>query len=163
MTGIIDTPLLIVGGGPAALVLAQLAGGASLGSLVVGHRSRGQGETVELSAEAVALLQPHGVINVLLPYAERTEPMVIDSALFEQVLKHHCVVSMNITVYDGFDVSNLVSKSSGVSATISDGRSQWQVEADRMVNTARLPVELNAAICEGAAFARRITGQAWLT
>lgn len=155
MSAIIDTPLLIVGGGPAALIIGTVAAGYSLGSLIVGHESQDSDETVELDDEAVALLKPHGVINVLRPYSSSIEPFVITAALFEKVLKHHCVVNMNITLYDGMDLLDL-RDGDGATCTISDGNTEWVIKADRLVDTAKLPTDLNGAIKEGAAIAGSI-------
>lgn len=181
MSAVIDTPLLIVGGGPAALIVATVVSGSSMGSLIVGHESVGGDELVQLDEAAVAVLKPHGVINVLRPYATSTEPFVITAALFEKVLKHHCVVNMNITVYDGMklvdlkiagdsgDASDGGDRGSGdgevgreelgATATISDGHSQWQVNADYLADTGRLSVDLNEAIKSGAALARQVLGR----
>lgn len=175
MSAVIDTPLLIVGGGPAALIVATVVSGSSMGSLIVGHESVGGDELVQLDEAAVAVLKPHGVINVLRPYATSTKPFVITAALFEKVLKHHCVVNMNITVYDGMKLVDLKivgdggdrdngdgetgRKELGATATISDGHSQWQVKADYLADTGRLSVDLNEAIKSGAALAREVLGR----
>ena len=156
MSTSIDTPLLIVGGGPAALIIGTVAAGYSLGSLIVGHESLDSDEVVELDDEALALLKPHGVINVLKPYATSTDPFVITAALFEKVLKHHCVVNMNITLYDGMEVLDLQLDGGGARCTISDGHTQWAIKTDNLVDTANLHTDLNSAIKEGAAIAGRI-------
>ena len=158
MSTSIDTPLLIVGGGPAALIIGTVAAGYSLGSLIVGHESLDSDEAVELDDEALALLQPHGVINVLKPYATSTEPFVITAALFEKVLKHHCVVNMNITLYDGMEVLDLKPEGDGARCTISDGHTQWAIKADKLVDTTNFPADLNGAVKEGAALAVEIIG-----
>ena len=159
MSTSIDTPLLIVGGGPAALIIGTVAAGYSLGSLIVGHESLGGDEAVQLDDEALALLKPHGVINVLKPYATSTEPFVITAALFEKVLKHHCVVNMNITLYDGMEILNLTPDGDGANGTFSDGHTEWAIKADRLVDTTQLPTDLNGAIKEGAAIAIDIIGR----
>ena len=152
----IDTPLLIVGGGPAALIIGTVAAGYSLGSLIVDHESLGSDDAVELDDEAVALLKPHGVINVLKPYATSMNPFVITAALFEKVLKHHCVVNMNITLYDGMDLRDLKRDGDGAHCSISDGHNEWAIKADRLVDTTKLPTDLNGAIKKGAAIAGEI-------
>jgi hypothetical protein len=152
----IDTPLLIVGGGPAALIVGTVASGYSLSSLIVGHESKDSDELFELDDKAIALLKPHGVINVLRPYAESYEPFVITAALFEKVLKHHCVVNMNITLYDGMELLDLSPVDVGAKGTISDGETQWLIKAGRIVDTTKLSANLNAAIKEGAAIAKDI-------
>ena len=160
MTVEIDTPLLIVGGGPAALIAGTVASGYSMGSLIVGHEPVCPEEPVRLEAEVLEILKPHGVINVLLPYADSTEPVVIKASVFEQVLKHHCVVNMNITLYDVMLVSDLCCGKKRANATISDGLTQWSVKADRLLNTAHLPIELNGAIREGARLAKSLIAAA---
>jgi hypothetical protein len=152
----IDTPLLLVGGGPAALIVGTVVAGYSLGSLIVGHESMDSDESVVLDDETIALLKPHGVINVLKPYATSLEPFVITAALFEKVLKHHCVVNMNITLYDGMELLDLTLEGIGASCTISDGQTEWAIKADRLVDTGEMPTDLNRAIKEGAAVASAI-------
>lgn len=152
----IDTPLLIVGGGPAALIAATVASGYSLGSLIVGHESQDSDELFELDEETVALLKPHGVINVLRPYAASNAPFVISAALFEKVLKHHCVVNMNITLYDGMELLELSPDGDGAQATISDGETKWLIEADYLVDTTNLGTDPNSATKDGARVAKAI-------
>lgn len=73
----IDTPVLILGHGPAALVLAKTASGRGLPTLVAGHEPIDAGPAVELSRDALDALAPHGVIDVLRPYATIQEPFAI--------------------------------------------------------------------------------------
>ena len=155
----IDTPLLIVGGGPAALIVGTVASGYSLSSLIVGHESKDSDEMFGLDDKAIALLKPHGVINVLRPYAESYEPFVITASLFEKVLKHHCVVNMNITLYDGMELLDLSPDGDGAKATMSDGETQWLIRADHLVDTSNMPTSPNAATREGAAIAEAIVAE----
>lgn len=155
----IDTPLLIVGGGPAALIVATIASGYSLSSLIVGHESQDNDDLFELDDKTIALLKPHGVINVLRPYAESLEPFVITAALFEKVLKHHCVVNMNITLYDGMELLDLTPDAAGAKAIMSDGQVQWLIQADYLVDTTSLPTDPGAATREGSAIAEAIVKQ----
>ena len=97
----IDTPLLVVGPGPAALLVAKLASGRGLASVIAGHEITGAEDPVELDAAALAVLSPHGLLDVLRPYLASHHPVAIAPAVFEEVVKHHCVADMNITVYDG--------------------------------------------------------------
>ena len=156
MTTSIDTPLLIIGGGIAALVIGQIVSDASLSSLIVGHKALSGDEAVELDQDSIALLQPHGVLNVLNPYAVSQEPLIISQVVFEKVLKHHCVVNMNITVYDDMELLDLTAEDQGAAATLSDGKTQWQVHADRLIDTSQLPKDINGAIKAGAALAQDI-------
>ena len=163
MTVAIDTPLLIVGGGPAALVVATVVSGYSMGSLIIGHEPVCADELVELDADVLEILKPHGVINVLLPYADSIDPVVINASVFEQVLKHHCVVNMNITLYDGMVLSNVKREGPGASAIMIDGQTQWSISADHLVDTSGISVDLNDAIRAGAAVAGEIIGPLDLT
>jgi hypothetical protein len=143
---VIDTPLLITGRGPAALVVAKVASGWGLQSLVAGHEPLGGDAPVVLDAEAIAVLSPHGVLDVLRPYLAVAEPPTIDPLVFEQVLKHHCVADMNVTVYDGLDLVERVPQGAGVTGVLTDGRARWEVTADAFVDAADLPTDLAAAI-----------------
>lgn len=161
MTSCIDTPLLITGGGVGALIVGQITSGASLGSLIVGHRCQVHADNAdaqleELDAKSTAILQPHGVLNVLIPYAVSAEPLVIDRTVFEKVLKHHCVVNMNITVYDDMKISNLVIDGETATAVLSDDKHHWTLRADRVAETSTLSANLNNAIQQGAALAQTI-------
>ena len=104
---LIDTPLLISGSGPAALIIAKLASGRGLSSLIVGHSSSQDETAVLLSKGVVNILSPHGLFDVLRPYLLSHDPVRISRAAFEQVLKHHCVADMNTTVYDNFSFTSI--------------------------------------------------------
>jgi hypothetical protein len=156
---LIDTPLLIVGPGPAPLVVAKVASGWGLQSLVAGHEPLGDEDPVELDTEAIAVLSPHGVLDVLRPYLAAAEPPAIAPAVFEEVLKHHCVVDMNITVYDGMTLVDAEQRGKGVGGVLTDGRSRWDIVADAFVDGTTLPTELNAAIAAGARLAREVLGR----
>ena len=67
---LIDTPLLVVGRGPAALVVAKVAAGYGLACLLVGHEVTGGDSAVALDAGAVATLERHGVLDILRPYLD---------------------------------------------------------------------------------------------
>jgi len=155
---VIDTPLLVVGRGPAALVVAKVASGWGLSSLVAGHEPSGGADPVLLDAEAVAVLSPHGVFDVLRPYLSSVEPPTISPLVFEQVLKHHCVADMNVTVYDGMQLVDRVDAASGagIRGVLTDGRSRWQLTADAFVDAAELPADLPAAIPAAARVAQAI-------
>ena len=146
------------------MIVAKVVSAASMGSLVIGHQALNDGQIVELSDASLEVLKPQGVINILRPYANCISPFSIAADKFEQVLKHHCVVNMNITVYDGMTISlpvtspisSLSHTDQGVAVKLMDAHSEWSVNADRMVNTANLPQDLNGAIVEGAAIAGKI-------
>ncbi len=148
----IDTPLLIVGHGPAALVAAKLASGIGQSSLVAGHESIGTYEPVVLDQRSVDILEPDGVLGVLRPYAADQDPFAIAPATFEAGLKHHCVVDMLVTVFDGLWVEDLEIDGSGATGRLTDGRSNWAVTADAYLGVSDYPTDLNAAIHCAAAF-----------
>ena len=144
---LIDTPLLIVGPGPATLVVAKVASGWGLQSLVAGHQPLDGDEPVTLDPEAVAVLAPHGVFDVLRPYLASVEPPSIGPRTFEEALKHHCVADMNVTVYDGIELVERTPRGPhGVAGVLSDGRARWEVLADAYVDAADLPTTLPDAI-----------------
>lgn len=149
----IDTPLLITGGGPAALVAARVASGSGLQSLLAGYEPVGGEAPVVLDPVALAVLTPHGDLEVLRPYLVASEPPTIAPALFEGVLKHHCVVDMNITVYDGMRLLEVRPHRGGVTGALFDGRTRIELSADRHIEARALPRDLGAAISAGAAAA----------
>jgi hypothetical protein len=151
---VIETPLLVEGSGAAVLVAAKVAAGLGLAGLVVGHEASSDETPVPLSGEAVATLTGAGLFDVLRPYLTGADPPAIAPAAFEEVLKHHCVVDLTITVYDGMRYEVGERRGRGERGAISDGRSRWEVVADDVIRSERLPVELNAAIVAGAAAAR---------
>lgn len=144
----IDTALLITGGGPAALVVARLASHRNVASVMAGHSSADPTDPprpVALDAASVDVLGES--LGVLSPYLAAAEPPTIDPAVFEHVLKHHCVADMNVTVYDGMSLV----EGDGRSGVLADARSRWEVVADLYVDADTMPVELNAAIAAAAA------------
>jgi hypothetical protein len=153
---LIDTPLLILGPGPAAWVVAKVASGWGLSSLVAGHEPLGDEVPVELDDAAISVLSPHGVLDVLRPYLAVSEPPAIAPVVFEEVLKHHCVVDMNITVYDGMSLVEQRPRGAGVSGVLTDGRARWDLLADAFVDATTMPTGLNAAIAAGADTARGV-------
>ena len=144
---LIDTPLLITGSGPASLIIAKLASGRGLSSLIAGHSSSQDQTAVLLSKGAVNILSPHGLFDVLRPYLLSHDPARISRAAFEQVLKHHCVADMNTTVYDNFSFTpirnNVEARWSGI---ISDGTSSWDIRADAWIDAAKISADLQTAI-----------------
>lgn len=149
----IETPLLITGGGPAALALARIMSGRSVMSLMAGHSPTADTEPVALDTDSVAALGDS--LGVLRPYLTASEPPTIGPDVFEHVLKHHCVADMNVTVYDGIDLveARPVPSDSGrfgVRGVLTDGKKRWEVAADAYVDAAQLPTELNEAIAAAA-------------
>ncbi len=153
---LIDTPLLVVGTGPAPLVVAKIAAGWGLPCLLVGHEVTGGDTPVPLDADAVAELIPLGVLDILRPYLDAVDPPTIAPRAFEDVLKHHCVADFNVTVYDRMTVVERVPDGRGVRAVMTDGKARWDLRADTFVDAARLPNTLPAAIIAGAATVRAI-------
>lgn len=170
----IETPFLIVGPGPASLVAAKVASGAGLACMIVGHQAVEPCDPVELDEASLAILEPHGVLGVLRPYAASQQPFMIAPELFENGLKHHCVADMLITVYDNMTISDSTTTdsattdsattASGMTAVLTDGSSSWPVSADhfldtRSLDTSTLPLELNEAIHAAADYSLRLLEQ----
>jgi hypothetical protein len=147
----IETPLLVVGRGPAALVVAKLAGGRGLTCLLAGHEVVGGDVPVALDADSVAVLARHGLLDVLRPYFAALEPITIAPRAFEEVVKHHCVADPNVTVYDDVEVTERAAAGGGLRGMLTDGTARWELVADRFVDADRLPDSLPAAITAGAA------------
>lgn len=150
------TPLLIVGGGPGALAAAEIASGARLPSLVVGHVA-GQGPDPELPVvldpDAVEALSPNGVIGVLRPYLAVAEPPTVSPHVFEDVVKQHSIADMNVTVYDAMEVveRRSATEEGAMEAVLTDGRARWDLVADAVIDTSGFPAGLSAAVNEAAA------------
>ena len=153
---VIDTPLVVVGHGPAPLVVAKVAGGWGLPTLLAGHEPLGGETPVALTPDAVAELLPHGVLDILRPYLAATEPPTIAPAVFEDVLKHHCIVDLNITVYDRMQVIDRAISGRALHAVLTDGRDRWELHADAFVDASTLPTTLPEAIIAGAERAREV-------
>jgi hypothetical protein len=152
---LIDTPLLVVGHGPAALVVAKVAGACGLACVLVGHdgASGDDDEPIAIDAPALAALEGHGLVDVLRPYLTGTDPPAITTRAFEEVIKHHCVADLNVTVYDQMTVVDRQPVGPGVTGVLTDGRSRWDVRADVFVDADQLPATLPAAITAGEAAA----------
>jgi hypothetical protein len=150
---LIDTPLLVVGRGPAALVVAKVAGGCGLACVLVGHEITGDDHPVALGAAAMTELERNGLIDVLRPYFVTMHPAAIAPRAFEEVIKHHCVADLNVTVYDELAVVDRHPVGRGVTAVLTDGARRWDVRADALVDADRLSTELSAAITAGVAAA----------
>jgi hypothetical protein len=153
----IDTPLLVVGRGPAPLVVAKVAAGYGLACLLAGHETLGDDVPVPLGADAVAALERHGLLDVLRPYLAALDPLAIAPRTFEEVVKHHCVADLNVTVYDAVTVVERVAESDGLRGVLTDGTSRWALQADRFVDADALPRALSDAIVAGAAVATAAT------
>ena len=156
---LIDVPVLVVGSGPAALVAAKLAGGWGLSTLLVGHVpivGAGEHEPVVLQREVVEVLEAPGILNILRPYLSAVDPATITTADFEDVVKHHCVVDMNVTVYDGMELVDCQLEASGYVGVLTDGRSRWDLHADAIIDTSGFSQELNEAVRSGGAAANGV-------
>ena len=154
---LIDTPLLVVGQGPGPLVVAKVAAGLGLACLLAGHEPTGDERAVALTAEAAAVLERHGLLDVLRPYLEGADPVTLSPRAFEEVIKHHCVADLNVMVYDGMTLVEPVADGDGLRGVLTDGSGHWDVHADHFVDGASMPRDLSAAIVEGAAVAERAT------
>lgn len=153
---LIDTPLLVVGKGPGALVVAKIAAGWGLPCTLVGHEVIGGETPVALDADAVAELTPHGVLDILRPYLDAVDPPAIRPRAFEEVLKHHCVADFNVAVYDRMTVVDRVLDGRGIRAVMTDGKARWDLTADTFVDATSFPTTLSGAIAAGAATVRDV-------
>ena len=153
---IIQTPLLIIGPGPAALVAAKVLSGSGLTSLVAGHVPRDDTVPVELDAESLAILEPHGVLGVLRPYASTQDPFTIAPLFFEQGLKHHCVADMLITVYDDMIFTPSDHDHGAGSGRLDGAGSSWEIKANALLDVRPYPSDLNQSIHQAAAFGRTL-------
>jgi hypothetical protein len=151
---LIDIPLLVVGNGPAPLVVAKLAAGWGLPCMLAGHEVIAGDTPVALDADAVAELTPHGVLEILRPYLEVVDPPTITPRAFQDVLKHHCVADFNVTVYDKVTVVERIVDGRGLRGVMTDGRARWDLRADLFIDATLLPSTLPAAITAGAAAVR---------
>lgn len=149
----IDTALLVVGGGPGALVAAKIAGACGQPCLLAGHRIVADDTPVPLGADEVAILREHGLLDVLRPHLHSLDPLAISPLAFEVVVKQHCVADLNVTVYDDVTVVDRVPEGRGVRAVLTDGTSRWELHADVFVDADDLPHSLADAIRAGAAAA----------
>jgi hypothetical protein len=175
---LIDTPLLVVGRGPAALVVAKVAAGYGLACVLVGKENAGHETTGDettgdettgdqiagadiagdddpavLDAAAMTALERHGLVDVLRPYFDTMDPPAIAPRAFEEVIKHHCVADLNVTVYDQMAVVDRHSVGRGLTGVLTDGASRWDVRADAFVDADEFSTELSAAITAGVAAA----------
>lgn len=156
---LIDTTLLILGGGPAALVAAKVASGWGVPSLVVGHEPTTDAEPAAIDERSLAILRDNGVLDVLRPYATHQDPFTIVPSTFERALKHHCVADTLITVYDDMVVSDLSADGAGVRGALCDRRRSWEVRADALLDVSGWPRDLSTAVHLGAAAAEDIVGR----
>lgn len=149
----IDTPLLVLGRGPAALVAAKVAGSCGQPCLLVGHEFTGGPEPVVLDAAATAALEEHRLVDVLRPHLAAIDPLTIAPDELEAVLKQHCVADLNVGVYDRMELLDPVIDGRGVSGILTDGRSRWELHADTWIDADSLAAALPAAITDGTSAA----------
>ncbi len=149
----VDTALLIVGCGPAALVVAKVAGACGQPCLLAGHEVVSIDAPVALGPDAFAVLEQHGLVDVLRPHLDGRDPITISARRFEEVLKQHCVADVNVTVYDDVAVVDRVPEGRGVCGVLTDGTSRWELSAAMFVDADGLPDSLPDAITAGAAAA----------
>ena len=147
----VDTPLLVVGSGPAALVVAKVAGACGQPCLLAGSEVSADDSPVVLAPDAVAVLEEHGLVDVLRPALHARDPLTISPLVFSDIIKQHCVADVNVSVYDGVDVVDRVADGGGgVDGVLTDGTSRWELHADVFVDADGLPATLSEAITAGA-------------
>ncbi|OBH08871.1 hypothetical protein [Mycobacterium sp. E1747] len=149
--------LLVTGGGPGAVAVAEIASGFGVDSLVIGHKS-GQGPDPDLPAAldgaAIRTLKHHGVLDVLRPFLVRHEPPTLSPRTFEDALRPHCAADLNVTMYDDVELTEL-RRAEGAEgpwqATISHGKARFAVSAQALIDTSDFPADLSALINAAAA------------
>ena len=146
----VDTPLLVVGRGPAALVVAKVAGACGQPCLLAGSEVSADDSPVVLTPDAVAVLEAHGLVDVLRPALHGLDPLTISPLVFTEIVKQHCVADVNVGVYDGVEVVDRVVDGRGVRGVLTDGTSRWELQADVFVDADGLPATLSEAITAGA-------------
>ncbi len=149
----VDVALLVVGRGPAALVTAKVAGACGQPCLLAGHETVSDRTPVTLGPDAVAVLERHGLLDVLRPYLDGLDPVMLSGLVLEEVLKQHCVADVNVAVYDGVTVVDRATEGRGLRGVLTDGTSRWELSAEVFVDSAALPHSLPEAITAGAAAA----------
>lgn len=160
----ITTPLLVTGRGPAALVAAKLVAHRRVPCLLAGHEPIPDEEPVALDGPALDVLTGNGLLDVLRPFAVAEAPFTIVPLVFEQVLKHHCVVDLLVTVYDRMTFHPAPARPAPgdpVRGVLGDGRSEWAVEAQHHVHAAPetgIEAGLDGDIVSGAALAASVVG-----
>jgi hypothetical protein len=147
---LIETPLLVVGRGPAALLVARMVSGVGRPCLLAGHEVLDSAEPAVLDEAAVATLEAHGLLDIFRPFFVASSPPAVVPAEFEEVLKGHCVADVNITVYDGLELVEAVRAGEALTGVLTDGRGRWDVQAEAFVDAADLPAELPAAVLAAA-------------
>jgi hypothetical protein len=157
----IDTPLLVAGRGPAPLVAAKVAAGWGLPTLLAGHEPTGVDEAVVLGEDELRALIVHRVIDILRPSLVGTGPALVSRSEFEDVLKHHCVADVNVTVYDQVEVTDLAPEGDGggVQGILTDGRSRWELHAEHYIDGATLAAALPEAVLSGVSAAEAVLVQ----
>jgi hypothetical protein len=147
----VETPLLVLGRGPAAVVSAKVAGACGQPCLLVGHEVVSGDSPVELDATAVAVLEGYGLVDVLRPHLLALHPLTFAPSEFEHVLKQHCVADLNVGVYDGMEVVERTVSGRSLRGVLTDGTTRWDLVADAWIDASALPMSLPAAIIDGAA------------
>lgn len=153
---LIETPLLVVGRGPAPLLVARMVSGVGRPCLLAGHEVLAVEEPAVLDEAAVATLESHGLLDIFRPFFVASSPPAVVPAAFEEVLKGHCVADVNITVYDGLELVDAAPRGAGVAGVLTDGRSRWDVEAEAFVDASALPADLPAAVVAAAGAAAAV-------
>jgi hypothetical protein len=149
----VDTPLLVLGCGPAALVAAKVAGACGQPCLLVGHEVVGDDTPVRLDPAAVAVLDRHRLVDVLRPHLLAVDPLTITPRAFEEVVKQHCVADLNVGVYDRMELVDRTVTARCLRGVLTGGRSRWELTADAWIDADGLAASLPAAIRDGEAAA----------
>lgn len=147
---LIEVPAVVVGRGPGPVTVAKMLAGQAIPCLLAGHEAAGHAELVSLGDAATAALERHRLLDVLVPYLAAGPSPAISSDDYEDVLKHHCVADVNVTVYDDVAVVERRPVAGGVEAVLTDGRSRWDLRARWFIDGRDLPATLPEAIVAAA-------------
>lgn len=157
MAAIIDVPVLVVGHGPAPVTVAKMFAGRGVPCLLAGHDVLPEAAPATLGSAAVDALRAFGLLDILRPYLDCTGgSATIPSDIYENVIKHHCVADLNVTVYDDVEIVDRRTGPSGVEAVMTHGRSRWEVRAAQLVDGSGLPTSLPDAIVSAADLVNRL-------
>lgn len=153
----IDVPVLVVGSGPAPVTVAKMLAGRGVPCLLAGHSVLPETAPIVLGSAAVDVLEGHGLLGILQPYVERNGASVtISPDIYEDVIKHHCVADVNVTVYDQVAIVDRLAGPSGVQAIMTQGRSRWEVRASELIDGSDLPTSLPDAIIAAVDLVNRL-------
>jgi hypothetical protein len=125
--------------------------------LLAGHAVLPEVAPATLGRSEVEALQGYGLLDILNPYlVSNGGSATISPEVYENVIKHHCVADVNVTVYDDVAIVDRRAGPSAVEAVMTHGRSRWEVRASQLVDGSELPSALPDAIAASADLVARL-------